>query len=253
MRNRTLIIDLDKGTSTVLRYKQYDNNNLLKVIIKEREEDVILTGYTAKAFFLFPSTLILESNCTINEDNTIDVTLNNNILAESGKVFIEIMLTSADQIVTTFRCYFTVEASIDRDSAVSSEEFALIRTLSILDNVATIDNIPTNISALENDAGFLTEVPDDTLEESKIINGVLHLTKDKYQKVTVNETIKIALPKVSEFTQINLFLDMNKDVDVLFPSCLWNEIPMLEEGKCYKITFIYINKWLAELTSYIYK
>ena len=40
LRERIITIDLDEGNYRILRYKQYDNNQILKIIIQENKEEV---------------------------------------------------------------------------------------------------------------------------------------------------------------------------------------------------------------------
>ena len=47
LRERIITIDLDEGNYRILRYKQYDNNQILKIIIQENKEEVDLAFYTA--------------------------------------------------------------------------------------------------------------------------------------------------------------------------------------------------------------
>ena len=45
LRERIITIDLDEGNYRILRYKQYDNNQILKIIIQEiqiKQKNLIL-------------------------------------------------------------------------------------------------------------------------------------------------------------------------------------------------------------------
>ena len=84
LRERIITIDLDEGNYRILRYKQYDNNQILKIIIQENKEEVDLAFYTARLFFKLPSGSILEKDTTI-ENNTIIVSIDSVILSENGR------------------------------------------------------------------------------------------------------------------------------------------------------------------------
>lgn len=141
MRDRTINIDLNEGNSRSLRYKQFDNNNILKIIIKENKQEVDLLTYTARVFFNLPSNTILEKDAII-EDNKIVISLDNCILSESGRIITEIVLSNSNQIVTTFKMYLDVESSIDRNEAIQSmPEWDMI--------VDVIDNIDKKVDKVE--------------------------------------------------------------------------------------------------------
>ena len=125
---------MDEGNYRILRYKQYDNNNILKIIIQENKEEVDLDFYTARLFFKLPSGSILEKDTTI-ENNKIVVSIDSGILSENGRVIVDLTLSSSEQLVTAFTMYLDVEETIDRNEAVQSKpEWDLItNTLNNLD------------------------------------------------------------------------------------------------------------------------
>ena len=120
MRERLITIDINKVNFKILKYKQFDNNNILKVEITEKEKLIDLSGYSAYFFFKLPSGEILQKNTTI-EDNKIKVFLDSGVFSESGRVKVEITLSNAEQIVTTFTMYFEIEETIDRNEAIQSK------------------------------------------------------------------------------------------------------------------------------------
>ena len=120
MRSQVIIVDINKEICRIAKYKQYDNNNLLRVMVEEDNKKVDLTDCTGLAFFELPSGIILEKNCTINE-NMIDINIDNNILSENGKIICEITLNKGDVFFTLFRISLMVERSIDREEAIVSE------------------------------------------------------------------------------------------------------------------------------------
>ena len=120
MRSQVIIVDINKEICRVAKYKQYDNNNLLRIMVEEDYKKVDLTDCIGCAFFELPSGKILEKNCTINE-NMIDINIDNNILSENGKIICEITLNKGNVFSTLFRISLMVERSIDRDKAIESE------------------------------------------------------------------------------------------------------------------------------------
>lgn len=141
MRERTVTIDIDEGNYRILRYKQYDNNNILKIIIQENKEEVNLSMYTARLFFKLPSNIILEKD-TVIKNNQIIVTIDSGILSESGRIKVDLTLSSSDQLVSAFTMYFDVEETIDRNEAVQSKpEWDLITN--------TLNNLDTKVDKVE--------------------------------------------------------------------------------------------------------
>ena len=141
MRERTITIDMDEGNYRILRYKQYDNNNILKIIIQENKEEVNLSMYTARLFFKLPSNIILEKD-TVIKNNQIIVTIDSGILSESGRIKVDLTLSSSDQLVSAFTMYFDVEETIDRNEAVQSKpEWDLITN--------TLNNLDTKVDKVE--------------------------------------------------------------------------------------------------------
>ena len=120
MRSQVIIVDINKEICRIAKYKQYDNNNLLRVMVEEDNKKVDLTDCTGLVFFELPSGKILEKSCTINK-NTIDINIDNNILSENGKIICEITLNKGDVFFTLFRISLMVERSIDREEAIESE------------------------------------------------------------------------------------------------------------------------------------
>ena len=120
MRERLITIDINEVNFKILKYKQFDNNNILKVEITEKKKLINLSGYSAYFFFKLPSGEILQKNTTI-EDNKIKVFLDSGVFSESGRVKVEITLSNAEQIVTTFTMYFEIEETIDRNEAIQSK------------------------------------------------------------------------------------------------------------------------------------
>lgn len=120
MRNQTILVDINKETCKILKYKQYDNNNILQIIVEENYKKINLNEYVGFAFFELPSGLIIKKECEI-EDNVITIIIDNNILSEEGKVLLDLTLSDGEDIFTLFRINLVIEETIDRDEAIIIE------------------------------------------------------------------------------------------------------------------------------------
>ena len=120
MRNQTIVVDINKEICKILKYKQYDNNNLLQVIVEENYKKINLENYIGFALFQLPSGLIIKKDCEIQE-NVISITIDNNILNEDGIVALDLTLSDGKKIFTLFRIVLTIEKTIDRDEAIIIE------------------------------------------------------------------------------------------------------------------------------------
>ena len=120
MRNQTILVDINKETCKILKYKQYDNNNILQIIVEENYKKINLNEYVGFAFFELPSGLIIKKECEI-EDNVITIIIDNNILSEKGKVLLDLTLSDGEDTFTLFRINLVIEETIDRDEAIIIE------------------------------------------------------------------------------------------------------------------------------------
>ena len=120
MRNQTILVDINKETCKILKYKQYDNNNILQIIVEENYKKINLNEYVGFAFFELPSGLIIKKKCEI-EDNVITIIIDNNVLSEEGKVLLDLTLSDGEDIFTLFRINLVIEETIDRDEAIIIE------------------------------------------------------------------------------------------------------------------------------------
>ena len=120
MRNQILVVDINKETSKVLKYKQYDNNNLLQIIVEKDDERVSLNGYTGYAFFKLPSGLVIKQDCSIQGSEVI-INIDNTVLSESGKIALDLTLSDGNKTFTLFRINLIIEEAIDKDDAIIVE------------------------------------------------------------------------------------------------------------------------------------
>ena len=118
MRDRIIVLDINKDIYKALKYKQYDNNNSLRIIVKDNDEDVDITKYNIDSYFKLPRGETLKKDCTIISNNMLEVMLTKDILSQSGMVSLEITLSDDEQVVTFFRIYLDVEGSINKDTTI---------------------------------------------------------------------------------------------------------------------------------------
>ena len=118
MRDRIIVLDINKDIYKALKYKQYDNNNSLRIIVKDNDEDVDITKYNIDSYFKLPRGETLKKDCVIISNNMIEVMLTKDILSQNGMVSLEITLSNYEQVVTFFRIYLDVEGSINKDTSI---------------------------------------------------------------------------------------------------------------------------------------
>ena len=152
MRTRVIEVDIDSPSLRILRYKQYDHNNLLKVIIKKDEEKMDLLSYTARVFFKLPDNSTIQRNVQIVNDE-ICIVLESIILQHTGRIPFEITLSNGKIIVTTFTMYVHVEESIDRNAIIEgSPEWDIIKDgLSVLDDKIGREEFDERLDKIEKE------------------------------------------------------------------------------------------------------
>ena len=98
------------------------------------------------------------------------------------------------------------------------------------------------------------ELDDDTGEEVvqvDIVNGILQLTADKYQKTNMVDGTEIVFPSVNKFTEIHLYFTSDIIMNLTFPDCRWRVEPNIEEGNSYEIIATYNTiEWLVNVITY---
>lgn len=92
-----------------------------------------------------------------------------------------------------------------------------------------------------------------TVVENSIVNGVLKLTTDKYQKTKMVNGTVIEFPKVSDFTEIHLYFNATSNLSLKLPPCKWRVEPNIEAGNAYEIVFTYNTMdWLVNVLVYTF-
>ena len=99
------------------------------------------------------------------------------------------------------------------------------------------------------------EIDDGTGEEVvqvDIVDGVLQLTDDRYQKTSMLDGTTIVFPTVSRFTEIHLYFTAGSNMNVNLPDdCKWRVEPNIEEGNSYEIIATYNTiEWLVNVIVY---
>lgn len=84
-----------------------------------------------------------------------------------------------------------------------------------------------------------------------VVDGVLNLTDDKYQKTNMINGTELVFPNVNKFTEIHLYFDADENMNLTFPDCKWRAEPNIEAGKSYEVICTYntIN-WLVNIMVY---
>ena len=134
-------------------------------------------------------------------------------------------------------------------AANSAVKLATARTL-------TIGNKGKSFDGTAGVSWSLAEIGASPLQKSivskTVSNGTLTLSTDRYQYATLANGNTIALPSVSNFTEINLFVkDCNISTINLPNNCKWRVDPNLDSGDSFMFTFFYTGQeWLAEVKIY---
>ena len=115
MRDRIAVIDIATKKFKALSYKQYDENNLLQIVVTKNKEVIDISEYDAYVYFELPSGVVYELKPSII-NNTIDIILSSKILNEYGKITFEIELRKDEEIVSVFSMYLNVEKSINEET-----------------------------------------------------------------------------------------------------------------------------------------
>ena len=84
-----------------------------------------------------------------------------------------------------------------------------------------------------------------------VIDGILTLTKDKYQKTIMENETEIIFPEVNKFTEIHLYFDANDNLSLIFSDCKLRSVPNIEAGNSYEIIATYNTMhWLVDIITY---
>ena len=92
----------------------------------------------------------------------------------------------------------------------------------------------------------------DEVVQVDIVNGILQLTDDKYQKTEMVDGTEIVFPSVNKFTELHLYFSASSDMNINLPDdCKWRVVPNIEEGNSYEIIATYNTiEWLVNVIVY---
>ena len=176
MRDRIAIIDINTKKFKAISYKQYDENNILQIVITENGNIIGLSNYSAVVKFQLPSGVVYKIPSII-ENNTIKLILTRAILSEYGKVIVEIVLQDTKQLITTFSIYLNVEKSINNENSQLPEMDITSDYLHRHENKEVLDQITQ-------------EMIDSILEFEELLELDVYATKDYVQseieKIDIN-------------------------------------------------------------------
>ena len=98
----------------------------------------------------------------------------------------------------------------------------------------------------------IDDVAGEEVVQVDIVDNVLQLTADKYQKTSILDGTTIAFPSVNKFTEIHLYFTADSNMNISLPdNCKWRVEPNIEEGKSYEIIATYNTiEWLVNVIVY---
>ena len=210
MRERTITVDINKNYHKSLNYKQYDNNNVLNIIIKEDDNLVDITNYTARAFYQLPSKTVIQRNTTKNGKNTIKLKIDKVILAESGRISLEVVINNVDTVVTTFTLFIDVEKSIDRNEAIEGyPEWDIIA-----DELSHLDDVKNRMSIAENEIVDIESEVSTVKNRVSTVEGEVADIKNEVTDARNGETsLKARLDRDIQNTEEKLNTTKNEVID----------------------------------------
>lgn len=123
----------------------------------------------------------------------------------------------------------------------------------ILSKDILIDNDTDNLYILEKKCNDNNKVSNDNdVVQVDVIDGVLQLTSDKYQKTNMINNTEIVFPSVNKFTEIHLYFAADSNINISLPdNCKWRVELNIEEGQSYEIIMTYNTiEWLVNVVTY---
>ena len=150
MRTRTIDVEINSNSLRILRYKQYDHNNILEIFVTKDKEFLDLSSYAIRAFFILPNNTVIQKNAVF-KDKKIIITIDSILLERHGRIPVEITMSNGNEITTIFRMYLEVEESIDRNSAIEGNpQWDIIKDgLSVLDDKVSHTELDKRLEVFE--------------------------------------------------------------------------------------------------------
>lgn len=221
----TYKIDIGKNFYNDIKVKQNDTARYIRFEIFQNSIPFDLKGKNVRIYGIKPDKKILWNGCTLEDEKNgkILVPITSQMTAIPGNLKAELTIIEGDDILSSIPFEIKVIPCVRDDKAVeSTNEFK--------------DVFSTKITTVE------------------VIDGVLQLTKDKYQIAEVPSGTEIRMPesiKADEYTNINLIINAKEDKFFVFDDIKWKEKPNLQAGYDYVISFTCINNiWYGEWLEY---
>ena len=101
-----------------------------------------------------------------------------------------------------------------------------------------------------DEGSFIGGGIEEKLVEVPIVDGVLTLTKDKYQTTTMENNTTVVLPTVNKVTEIHLFFNATSELTLVLPNVKWQAQPTIEAYKVYEFIFTYTTEWFGGFVGY---
>lgn len=197
------------------------------------------------------SELIAQINGIGNELNSFKTSITNTVNTNNSNLTSK--FNSLEQQFNTFKTSITNTVNSNNTTLTSqlstlNTQFNQFKT-TIESQVIGLDtrvtSVERRVTTLENNGGSTGGDQADTIVEKPIVNAVLNLGTEKYQKCVMEDLTKINLPTVTSFTEIHLFFNTTEALTLVLPSCKWQNQPSIEANKVYEFIFTYTDKWLG--------
>lgn len=221
----TYKIDIGKNFYNYIKVKQNDTARYIRFEIFQNSIPFDLKGKNVRIYGIKPDKKILWNGCTLEDETNgkILVPITSQMTAVPGILKAELTIIEGDDILSSIPFEIKVIPCVRNDKAVeSTNEFK--------------DVFSTKITTVE------------------VVDGVLQLTKDKYQIAEVPSGTEIRTPesiRADEYTNINLIINAKENKFFVFDDIKWKEKPNLQAGYDYVISFTCINNiWYGEWLEY---
>lgn len=117
-----LILDVKKTIIQTIRAKQYDNDSrMIHITVVDGDTQIPLHGYGVMAKFQTSAGRSMIYNLTPNVDNTVDILLNEDMLYDSGKTQVEVVILDDEITLSSIPFQINVIPSVFDDEAKISE------------------------------------------------------------------------------------------------------------------------------------
>ena len=215
------------------------NNRIIDLVNEEKEralaaEDVLQQAISGKAASEHNHD---DKYYTESEIDTKIEDINENINEQVAGLQADIS-TKAEQTY--------VDEKLDSVDASTLGGYSIwVGTTAELEAIETRDPNTIYFEIGDNESG-------DEVVQVDIVNNILQLTADKYQKTNMIDGTEILFPSVNKFTEIHLYFAAGSNMNINLPdNCKWRVEPNIEEGNSYEIIATYNTiEWLVNVIVY---